>query len=117
MTILPASTVLVDVTSGETFRGGVGVSMLPSPCPDRVSVVSSGRLGEGGVPFARGSSDARLLLSFVTIDCRADAAADEVRSPSNSLGVSAFVDAACVEFERGGRGGGTGRLGSGGGSP
>lgn len=66
--------------------------------------------------LVRGSSDARLLRSFVTIDCKAADAGDDVLSPSNSLGGSAFVGIACVGIERGGKGGGTGRLGKDGGS-
>ena len=92
------------------------MSSFASFCPDPVVAAFSSRLGEGGLLLVKGSNDARLLLSFVTIDCKAADAGDAVRSPSNSLGVSAFVETACVEFERGGKGGGTGRLGSGGGS-
>ena len=78
------------------------------------STASSARPGDEGV-LAGGVSDARLTLSWETIDWSAADASDSGGDSPASVGraISGFVSRTCVEFARGGNGGGT-RAGCGG---
>jgi len=86
------------ILSGGVFVTGAGGD--PTFSAGNASV----ELLDGG---AKGSMEARLLLSFVTIDWRAA----EAEGAFLSVSGSDFICKTCVAFERGGKGGGIGREG------
>lgn len=104
---------------------GVGVRSVGES--NTADLSRSGAFGKSGVlasppctrPFCPGDdggvSEARFTRSFETIDWRAAEAGE--RSASTGRGTSGFDCKTCVEFARGGSGGGTGRGGVGEGSP
>lgn len=116
----PASTVdrsLLEISS-DTSKLDIDGDACPFP-PDVLSDPSTAagvkllrRSGSGGGMGLEGggSSEARLLRSFVTMDCSACEAGEAVRFASGiCFGNSACVCKTWAEIDRGGSGGGTDR--------
>ena len=81
-------------------------SAVPSSIADALGMLLSCPGDEG--TLVGGVSDARFTLSFETIDwSAADALDSEAVSVSDGRATSGLVSNTCVEFARGGRGGGT----------
>ena len=99
--------------SPATSEGMTGVGGVDIDASTVGGARASGGSGTGRRGGVAGSSEARLLLSLVTMDCRAAVAGGEERStPGGCRGGSDASCTAFVDTERGGNGGGMGRAGA-----